>query len=832
MNTLGQDLRYGLRLLVKQRGVTAVAVVSLALGIAANTLIFSIVYAVLLRSLGYKEPERLVVLWFTPPNRPDQNQGVSVANYLTLKEQYKVFEAIGALQFSWPVNLSAGPNQGSLAERAWGQKLSASLLETLGVHPVLGRWFTEADDQLAADPVVLISHRLWQRRYGGAPDILGKILRMDGHPTTIIGVMPPHFEFFNDEADFWLPFRFAPFNMGSRTRYLLALARLKPGQTRQQAQAEMNGVAAQLGQAFPETNKDWGIRLEPLLQTYVGWLREPILILQGAVAFVLLIACANVAGLLLAQASSRQKEIAVRSALGAGRWRVVRQVLTESMLLSTLGGALGVLLAYGGQRVFLATSPPFPRLREIAIDPGVLGFTALLTLVTGVIFGAAPALHASRPDLVESLKESSRGATAGLVRQRLRNALVVVQMALALVLLIGAGLLINSFLRLYSAQPGCDPRNLLTFQLRLARAEFTKDIGTMGGFHAIEISPRVPALFERIWQRLSGVPGVQSAAASMTPPLSGGSFQFGFSIEGRKPPASEKEALTAAYFPVSPGFFSTLGVPLLRGRDFTLQDSSAGPRAVIINQTMARRWWIDENPIGQRLRLDLSPDEKPRQIIGVVGDIRQNRYQQRAEAQMYVPYVQQPLPSLGRYAEPLLTMSYTVRAAGDPLRLVSALRTAVGEIDPSQPMFNIRTVEQNVSDQLREPLFLMTLLGIFGGIAVTLAAIGIYGVMAYSVSQRRHEIGIRMALGAGRGHVVKLVARQSLLLISLGTAAGLAASAALTRLMGSWLWGVTPTDPATFALVAIALISVALAACYVPARRATGVDPTVALRHE
>jgi putative ABC transport system permease protein len=494
---------------------------------------------------------------------------------------------------------------------------------------------------------------------------------------------------------------------------------------------------------------------------------------------------------------------------------------------------LGVGLAYGGIRLFLSIAPEwFVRLREISIDARVLGFTAALSVVTGLLFGAAPALQGSKADLVESLKESARGASAGFIRQRLRSVLVTVEMALALVLLIGAGLMIRSFLRLSGAELGCDPRNVLTFQVRLARGEFVKDAGAIGGFHAVEFSPRVPVILEQIWERLRGVPGVEAAAASMTPPLSGDSMGFNFTIAGRKPPASEKEALSASFFAVSPDYFRVLKVPMVRGRDFTMRDSAAAPWVVIINQTLARRYFPNQDPLGQRLRLETVQDEKPREIVGVVGDIRQSQWQKEPQPQLYVPHVQQPLLHQGRFAEPRLTMTYMVRSAGDPLRLVPALRGAVAEVERNQPVFNIKTVEQYLAEQVQEPRVYMLLLGVFGGIAVALAAIGIYGIMAYAVTLRTHEIGIRMALGAGGRDVLKLVLRHGLLLIGVGTLLGVAASLALTRVLASFVWGITATDPLTFVAVTLVLVGAGLAACYVPARRAVRIDPMVALRYE
>jgi predicted permease len=832
MGTLRRDLRYAGRLLVRNPGFTAVVVLSIALGIGANTLIFSVVHAVLIRSLPYRDPDRLVMVWFTPPKRSDQTNAATVGNYLALRERNRVFEYIGGFQYGLSENLRVGSDDSGVAEQVSGQRLTAALPPTLGVSPLLGRWFTDAEAQPGAAATIVIGYRLWQRRFAGAPDVIGKTVRLDGAVTTIIGVMRDGFEFFNQEAEYWAPIRFLPSVLRSPTRFVMVAARLKPGVSFEQAQHEMNSVAAGFAEAFPNTNKDWGIKLEPLQDAYVGWLKKPLLILQGVVAFVLLIACANVAGLLLAQAAARDKEVSVRAALGSSRWRIVRQFLTESVLLSLLGGALGVALAFVGLRAFVALSPVwFPRLKEIALDTRVLGFTALLSFATGLIFGVFPALQSSRPDLVESLKESTRGAGTSVSRQRLRSALVVSEISLALVLLIGSGLMINTFLRLYGVQPGCNPRSLATFQVHLARGEFVKETGPLAGYQGIEISPRVSPMFEQIRERLAALPGVQSAAAATNPPLSGWSGRFNFSIEGRKQADSDKELLAANYFPVSADYFHTLNVPLLRGREFRLQDSATAPPVVIVNDTMAHRFWPNEDPLGKRLRIDIA-NEPPREIVGVVGDVRQNRYDKEAQSQMYLPHVQQPLATYGRFAEPRLTMTFVVRSGGDPMRLVPGFRAAVSGVDRSLPISNVKTVEQYVSEQLQEPREYMALLSIFSAIAVALAIVGVYGIMAYSVRQRTHEIGIRMALGAGSGDVMRLVIRRGLILIALGTGFGLVAALVMTGLLKSFLWGVTATDPVTFTLVVLALVVVALLACYLPARRALKIDPMIALRYE
>src|SRR5579872_4811208 len=829
--TVPKAMRHAVRLLLKNPGFTAVAVLSLSLGIGGNTLMFSIVHAVLIRSLPYPESDRLVFVWITAPHHPEQKRAATAANFLALREQSRALEHVGTVGgVEDSASFMGGP--GDIAEQVEGQRFSAAVPKALGAKPLLGRWFTEEEAGAAASPVIVISYRFWQRHFAGATDILGKSVRIDGEATTIIGVMPEGWMLFNYPAQFWAPARLDPAARVNPNRTFPLLARLKPSVTLRQAQEEMNGIAIALAGVFPSTNKGWGIRLEPALDLYVGWVRQPLLIVQGVVFLVLLIACANVTGLLLAQAATRRKELAVRAALGASRWRIARQLLTESILLSLLGGLFGVALAYCGLKLFAAISPPwFPRIGEIALDTRMLGFTALLSLATGLVFGLIPALQSSRPDLIESLKEATRGVTTGLRRQRFRSALVVLEMSLALVLLIGAGLMLNTFLRLYSSPTGCDCRHLLTFQVRLPSSQFVKKAGVAGGHPIVEISPRVNVVFEQIRERISAMPHVQSVAAGIRPPLSDSALDaltFNFTIEGQ---STGKQTLSAAWFPVSAGYFHTLGVPLLRGREFGIEDTAASLPAVVINEAMVRRFWPKADPIGKRLRIDMVK-EPSRQIVGVVGDMRHNRYSREAQPQMYVPYVQHPLISPARFVEPRLTMTFVVRSAGEPLRRTPALRAAVAEVDRNVPIFNLKTVDEYVAEQLWQPRQTTILLGIFSGIAVVLAMAGVYGIIAYAVRQRTPEIGIRMALGASSRDVLRLVMAQGLLLVAAGVGVGVAAALALTRFLQSLLWGVTGTDSLTYAVVILALVTVATLACYLPARRALQIEPTSALRSE
>ena len=840
MTTLWQDILYGLRVLLQKPGFTVVATLSLALGIGANTVIFSLIHTTLLRPLDFPDPGKMVVVWTVPLQHKDQTNNLNASSYFAFRDKNRSFAAIGAL-YGVPQNLGAEQN-GVPAERVNSEGVTPATFDAIGVKPVLGRTFTDAEDQVEnAAPVVLISHRLWQRHFNGDPNVIGKILNIDKTPTTVIGVMPRDFSFFGDDADLWEPLPFTRLQVLSKVGFLLTVARLKPGVSIQQAQAEIDTLAAQLAAGDPERNKGNGARVQFLQEAAYGGLRSPLLILQGAVAFVLLIGCANVAGLLLARAASRRTEVAIRTALGADRWRIVRQLLTESFPLSVLGGVLGVLLSWAGLKAFIASAPPtFPRLNELTIDLQVLGFTALVVILTSVVFGIAPAIQASKPDLVNSLKESGRSGTDGVARQHLRSALVTLQIALALVLLIGAGLMINSFVRVQKTDLGANPNGLLTFEFRFPQNEAIKPFSRYRGVGLWDVSPLTTVGFTRVFERLQGLPGVVSAAGISRPPLLAQGISMPFLIEGHPAPppssasgdSSQEQGQTANYFSVTPNFFATMKIPLLRGRDFNAQDTNAAPQVIIISQALARRFFPNEDPLGKRLTLDFVPDEKPRQIVAVVGDIVLNRFQQKQAPVMYVPYAQQPPRWLGPSWNDRASMTFVLRSLGDPNKLVPAVRRAVTEVDPNKPAANFRTVEENLDRQVQYLRLYILLLGIFGGVAAVLAAIGIYGVMAYSVAERTREIGIRMALGAGGHDVLALIARQALILISIGLALGLGASFALTRVVKSALVGVTATDPMTYTAVSLALAAVALLACFIPTRRAVTVDPTVALRYE
>ena len=832
MTTLWQDVLYGLRMLGKKPGFTAIAVISLGLGIGANTAIFSLVNTILLGSLSFREPGRMVMIGTTPPAHPEQTNGAMVPDYLAWKERSRSFEMLGAI--SGDVRDLGASENGAAAERIEGEEFSPAVFQMLGVHPVLGRTFTDDEDPIDTPArVILISHRLWQRRFAADPNIVNRTIQVERETLTIIGVMPPNFRFENEAADYWAPLSISHFQLQGSAPYLRVAGRLKPGVSIPQAQAEMESIANQLARDFPTRNKGRGIRVEPVRDAMFGWMRQPLWMLQGVVAFVLLIACANVAALLLARASARHTEVAVRAALGAGRFRIVRQFLTESVLLALFGGALGALLAWLGLRMLIAISPPwFPRLHEISVDARVLAFTAALSLVTGFAFGVFPALQMSKFNLAESLKESARGSATPQARHRFQGALAAGQIALALMLLVGAGLMINSFLRLERADLGCDPTGLVTFQLSLPDRDYVKPIGSYHNYPLVDVSPLPALTFDRVYERIVAVPGVQSAAGSVYLPLTE-SDTMTFTLEGRPAPVNEveKNALSAMFFPVTANLFTTLRASLLRGRDFAARDTASAPWVTIINQTMARTFWPNENPMGMHVTLDLVPEERPREVIGVVRDIKADRYQAKPQPAMYVPHSQMPLRYRGPYQWTRTNMSFVVRPSGDRKAVIAALRRAVTEIDPDRPL-DFRTMEQVLGEQVQESRYYTLLLGIFAGVATVLAMVGIYGVMAYSVAQRTREIGIRMALGAAKGDVLKLVLRHSLILIGIGLVVGLGGSLALTRLIESQLWGVSATDPATFVIVSLLLILVALTATFIPTRRAVQVDPTVALRYE
>jgi putative ABC transport system permease protein len=858
MQTFVRDVLFGLRMIRRSPGFAAAATVSLALGIGANTLIFSVVDSTLLKPLPFPNSDRLVILWnIADQSRPDVLGTSSIPRYYAFRDKARSFESVGAFNgFACGSRNLGFDEYGVPSERILGQTLSPSMFRTLGVTPVMGRTFTDEEDR--ADniaPVMLISHRTWQRRFGGKANVLGKTLTLNHVPTTVIGVLPADFDFFGDNLEFFAPLCLTRAQELSRIGGNTVVARLKPGVSIEKAQAEVDAISAQLAASDPARHQGIGTRVELLQRATArsfnsngqpyGDYGSPLLILQGAVAFVLLIACANVAGLLLARTASRRGEIALRLALGASRWRVIRQMMTESLPIAALGGTLGVALSWVGLRLFLTTAPPgFPRLDHIALDGRVLAFTAVAVLLTTVLFAVIPAVQASKVPLLDPLTESGRsGGTAGAGRQRGRSLLVTGQVALALVLLIGAGLMINSFVRVIRHDLGADPTNLLTFDFRWPwpvsegikpLAERYRDMSLW------EVSPAPALAFDRVYARLQTLPGVVSVAAVSVSPFASESLSMPFLIEGRPEPTvpgirGEGRIETrqiADYAAVTPGFFATMKIPLLAGRDFDARDTSDRPFVTIINRTMARRYFGNDDPIGQRIRLDFVPNEPQREIVGVVGDMFSGPLQPEHQPAIYVPHVQQTSRFAGPWVYQRIGMYFVVRTAAEPMQLVPSLKRAVAEVDPATPVANPATIEESIDSQIRHLRLYMLLLGIFGGVAAILAATGIYGVMAYSVAERTREIGIRMALGARAHDVLVMILQQATWIVGVGLVFGLAGAFAVTRLIRSTLFDVTPTDPPTFVVVSLALLVIAALASLIPTRRATAVDPTIALKSD
>jgi putative ABC transport system permease protein len=734
------------------------------------------------------------------------------ANFIDWRDQNQVFESLAAVA-SQTFNLTGAFEP----EKIEGQRVSANFFPLLGVEPILGRSFLPEEDQPGAGPVVLMNYGLWQRRFGSDPDIVGKPVTLDGQGYTVIGVLPKEFRFPDpyqsaaEENALYVPIAFSSEEASNRGgHYLIVYGRAKTGVTVEQAQAEMTTIAARLEQAYPESNMSIGATVVSLHEQLVGDIKPALLILLGAVAFVLLIACANVANLLLARAAARQKEIALRTALGASRARLVGQFLTESVLLAALGGAVGLLLAVFGLKLLTTLIPPeLLQVKTISIDVRVLGFTFLVSLVTGVIFGLAPALQASRPNMNEALKEGGKG-TSGGSRSPLRNLLVVSEVALAFVLLIGAGLMINSFFRLRNVDPGFKTANLLTMNVVLPRSKYPN-------------RAKRSAFYDDMLQRIQSLPGVESAGVITNLPLTFKGNNAGVAIEGRPEPPADQVPIVITRV-VSEGYFRTMGIALSKGREFNSQDRPDTRASIIVSESTARTFWPDEDPLGKRLKMGrLNSDEAWLSVVGVVKDVRQFELDIDPKPQVYFNYAQMP------YFAP---RDLVVRTSGDPLLLAAAVRDEVWAVDKDQPVSNVSTMEAILAYSVARERFNMLLLAIFAAVALALAAVGIYGVMSYSVTQRTHEIGVRMALGATSSDVLKLVVGQGARLVSVGVAIGLGSAFALTRLMESLLFGVSATDPATFAVISIVLVAVAMLASYIPARRATKVDPMIALRYE
>ncbi|MGB7923672.1 MAG: ABC transporter permease [Pyrinomonadaceae bacterium] len=821
METLWHDLSYGVRMLSKNPGFTLAAVLSLAIGIGANSAIFSVTNELLLRPLPYRDAERLVILWNRSPGLNIAQDWFSPGQYRDVKTQNHVFEET-AMTIGGSFNLTG---QGT-PERIDGARVSSSLFSLLGAQTKLGRVFAPEEDEPGRPLAVILSHGFWQRQLGSDPSAVGKTLTLNGNSFEIIGVMAAEFSLDKEvmpavnaieRADVLLPL---PMNESERTTrdhedYNI-FARLKRGVTAAQAQAEMDVIAERMKQQYPENYPPGGgltISVVPLLEQVVGDIRTALYVLLGAVGFVLLIACANVANLLLSRAAVRQKEIAIRTAVGATRLRILRQLLTESLLLALMGGICGLVIAFLAVQVLRAYGPEnIPRLGEVGVNGRVLAFTFFISFVTGIVFGLVPALRASRVDLNETLKEGGRntggGGAFGLGHHQIRRLLIISEVALSLVLLVGAGLLVRSYSRIANANPGFNPHNVLSLRLAIPVSKY----GT---------PEAITAFYRQASERINGLPGVESVGATYSLPMSTVSFAWEpITVEGYVSKTAQDTIISNTRI-VSPGYFRTMGIPLLKGRYFNERDRKDEPEVVMVNEAMAARFWPNEDPVGKRLQQKAKTDSW-RTVVGVISDTKQYSPEKEPPITVYYPHEQYVARS----------MYLLVRTTADPAPMTAAVTGEIQSLDTDLPVFDVNTMEQRLYDSLARQRFSMLLLGIFAAFALTLAAIGIYGVMTYWVNQRTHEIGIRMALGAQPGNILRLVIRQALTLVLIGLTIGLAGALALTRVMSSLLFGISATDQLTFILVSLLLAAIALLASYIPARRAAKVDPIIALRYE
>jgi putative ABC transport system permease protein len=805
MENLIQDLRFAVRMFLKKPAMTALVVLALALGIGANTAIFSVFQAVLLRPLPYADSDQLVWIWGKNQSLGIAQGKLSPPDLVDFQEQSQTLEKIAGYM-TLPINLTSAENP----ERLESVVVTNNFFQVLGVQPTLGRDF-QAEEGGEQNEVVIISHGLWQRRFAGS-NVIGQKLLLDGRTFLIVGVAPKEFQF-PIRTELWIPC--GPTNFDARgeasrlDHFLQAVGRVKRGVPLEQARAEMDTITRRIEQQNAETSAGWGVTLIPFREYLLGNTRIALLVLMGAVVFVLLIACANVANLLLARAASRTSEIAVRIALGASRARLIRQLLTESVLLSVISGAVGLLLAAWGIRLLAALGPDsIPQVKEIGINTTVLGFTVLVALLTGIIFGLAPAFHLSKTDLNETLKEGGRPAASFAPRNRLRTLLVVSEVSLALVLLIGAGLMLRSFWRLSDVDPGLKADNVLTMGISLNRAKYP------------EGNPRT-AFFQQVIQRVESLPGVQSVGAISHLPLGGRGVNVPLIIENSAIAAAETQP-NADLRIISPNYFRAMGIPLKKGRPFTEQDTKDTQKIVIVNEAFAQRYWPNGDAVGQQVEVGIGEDFKS-EVIGVVGNVKHRGLDQETPPEIYVSYLQSTLWPV---------MNLVVKTSSDPSSLVPPVRQIIQGIDREQPIFNVKTMDQLVSESIGPRRFNTLLLAVFAIVALILAAVGVYGVMSYSVTQRTHEIGIRMALGAQPGDIVKLILRNGMILILVGIVIGLAVAFTLTRLISSLLYGIESTDMFTFLSLPLLLAAVAFLACYIPAYRAARVAPLIALRYE
>jgi putative ABC transport system permease protein len=823
--SLFRDVALSCRGLRRRPGFLLVAVASLALGIGANTLVFSFVDSVLLQPLSYPDADRLVAIWLAPPNQPEQRFGTNTGVYFTVRDNSVSFEKLGTgrLNEAFTVALPGDP----AAHWVPAQLFSTDLIPTMGVAPLLGDWPPKDPNGIA------ISHRLWLSLFGGAPNILGRVVDLGAGTAPIQAVMPEGYQLLNPNTDIWVYQTDADLKRAARSpnRLFTLIGRLKPGVTIGQAQAEMDTLAEVIGKEFPETHMGWGLKVESLRDASVGGWRQLLWIFQGAVLLVLMIACSNVAALVMSRAAVQQKELVIRSALGSGRWRIIRQLLTDNLVLSALGAALGLGLAWAGVRALVASGiEGFPRLAEVSMDWSVVAWATLMSLGTGVVFGVLPALHVSRPNLTEILREEGRGSSGGLGKQRLRSVFVVGQVALALIMLVASGLVLRSFTLINAAGVGFDPAGLTVLELPFPR-NYNRNTGqnTPAGGLLVEVDSRFAEDSERVIERLSSVPGVRSVAAAATVPLGGAPPHVTVRLEGESLSPSEQTARPTEWYPVSSDFFRTLGIQVLHGRAFDAGDRAQSRPVAVINAAMAERFWPGQDLIGKRIQTDVV-DAPAVEVVGIVGNVHQDRYQGVAQAQMYVPRLQLPRRMDNAIAVDLLSTAVVVRMDRPLSGMDAALRSAVREVVPALPVSRIRAVEDYASGQIQDLRRATLLLSTFGIIAVALALIGIFGVVSHLVSQRTVEIGIRMAMGAQNEQVLSLILRQGVLLIVVGLAIGTGGALVLTRLVGSLLYGVTAMDPLSFGGALLVLAAVALLACYVPARRALRIEPVVALR--
>ena len=801
MESFFKDIRYGVRSLVKRPGFTAVALITLALGIGANTAIFSLINAVLIRPLPFDQPERLVWAWGNIRNGGNR-ASVSPLDYVDYRAQNNTFEQFAAmLSFAASANLTGDGEPERLVARA----VTGNFFQALGVAPSRGRAFTNENEKPGNDQVAVISYDFWQKRFGGDPGLIDKKIILDGKTFTVVGVMGREFDF-PAGTQLWIPLNFdaTPGLKQRRAHFLRPIGRLKTGVTLAQAQADTDAIAGRLEASYPDTDTGWNLRMVPLREQIVGNLRPTLFILLGAVGLVLLIACANVANLLMAHAAARWREIAVRSALGASRWRIARQMITESVLLALAGGALGALLAIWGVELLVSISGDnIPSTAHVKIDPTVLAFTLLLSMVTGILFGVAPTLRALNMNLSDSLKEGGRAASEGVGRNRVRSLLVVFECALSVVLLIGAGLLIRSLFRLHNTDPGFEPQNVLTMRIDLPREKY-------------DSPEKIANFWEQFETRVAALPGVESVGMVSELPLSGQPNDMPFTVEGRAP-GDPNQTFDFDFRRINTNYFRAFGIPFRRGRNFTPQEVRSGAKVLIISESLARQVFPNEEPLGKRLVMTFG--NQPFEIVGIAGDVRHRALESDPFPAMYMPAFE-------------AGSNLVIKTRGDDQKFSGAVRRELQALDPNQPVGTIRTMEQWIKISSAAPRYRTTLFALFAGLALMLSAVGIYGVMSYSVGQRTHEIGIRMALGAKQIDVLKLVIRQGMGLVALGVIIGLTGAFALTRIISTLLFGVSTKDPMTFISVAGILAVVALVACYIPAWRATRVDPLVALRYE